>query len=122
MRAPGRERRAPGHGTGRAQDDAARAGYFLACTCVPEGDLAIASPPDAALYGRATVCGVERLSPHICRLFLDPATALYYHPGQFINLRRFDGLTRSYSLASVPRRDALVEIHVKRLPSGRMSH
>jgi NAD(P)H-flavin reductase len=47
---------------------------------------------------------------------------LYYHAGQFVNLRRADGLVRSYSLASVPRHDQHLEVHVKRLQNGRMSN
>ncbi len=47
---------------------------------------------------------------------------LYYRAGQFINLRRDDGMVRSYSLASVPALDDLLELHVKRLPRGVMSN
>jgi NAD(P)H-flavin reductase len=55
-------------------------------------------------------------------LTLDSATPLYYRAGQFVNLRCADGLVRSYSLASVPRLDDCLDIHVKRLPRGRMSN
>ena len=95
-------------------------GYFMACVCRPERDLDLALPDDADVYGRAVVRAIERLAPTICRVVLEPATPLYYRPGQFINLRRDDGLVRSYSLASVPRRDRFLEIHVKRLPGGAM--
>lgn len=53
---------------------------------------------------------------------LDSATPLYYRAGQFVNLRRSNGLVRSYSLASVPRLDDCLDIHVKRLSRGRMSN
>ena len=58
---------------------------------------------------------------NICRIFLEPATPLYYHAGQFMNLRREDGLTRSYSIASVPSLDDGLEFHVKRHNGGQMS-
>lgn len=97
-------------------------GYFLACQCRPAGDLVLRAPDEAALYGRAEVLAVERLSGQVAKVSLAPATELYYHPGQFVNLRRpMDGLARSYSLASVPRLDAHLEIHVKRLSGGAMS-
>ncbi|MBT3534351.1 MAG: 2Fe-2S iron-sulfur cluster binding domain-containing protein [Rhodospirillaceae bacterium] len=97
-------------------------GYFLPCVCHPEDDLDIESPSDAELYGRGVVTDVTQLSANICRLRLKAATPLFYHAGQFINLRRGDGLVRSYSLASVPRLEDTLELHIKRLGRGRMSN
>jgi NAD(P)H-flavin reductase/ferredoxin len=97
-------------------------GYFLACCFTPTADgLEIQRPREAEVYGRAIVRAKLRASYTAVRLFIEPATALYYHPGQFINLRRADGLTRSYSLASVPRCDPLLELHVRRMSNGAMS-
>jgi ferredoxin-NADP reductase len=39
-----------------------------------------------------------------------------------MNLRREDGLARSYSLASVPSQDTWLEFHIKRLENGEMSN
>ncbi|MFP6740326.1 MAG: 2Fe-2S iron-sulfur cluster binding domain-containing protein, partial [Alphaproteobacteria bacterium] len=97
-------------------------GHFLPCICQPDQDLEIELPDDAAIFGRAVVRAVTPLAPNICRLTLDSATPLYYRAGQFVNLRCADGLVRSYSLASVPRLDDCLDIHVKRLPRGRMSN
>ncbi len=97
-------------------------GYFLPCVCRPEVDLEIEAPADAELFGRATVSEITHLSANICRLRLRTATPLFYHAGQFINLRRGDGLVRSYSLASVPRLDEVLELHIKRLGGGKMSN
>ncbi len=97
-------------------------GYFLACCFQPiEDELEVHRPREAEIYGRAIVRAKLAASRTAVRLFLEPATALYYHPGQFINLRRADGLTRSYSLASVPRTDPLLELHVRRMVNGAMS-
>jgi NAD(P)H-flavin reductase len=63
-----------------------------------------------------------QLTASICRLRLRTATPLFYHAGQFVNLRRGDGLVRSYSLASVPRLDDVLELHIKRLGGGQMSN
>lgn len=98
-----------------------RAGYFLPCTCVPSGDISLSSPRHADLFSKAVVAGKEQLAPDVYKILLQPATDLYYHAGQFINLRRPDGLTRSYSLASLPSEDAYLELHVKRLEGGEMS-
>ncbi len=100
----------------------AEQGYFLACQCPSAEGLSITSGDDAVLYGRASVQRVDKMAPDICRVTLRPSTPLYYRAGQFINIRRADGLVRSYSLASVPRLDKDLEIHVKRLPRGQMSN
>jgi ferredoxin-NADP reductase len=96
-------------------------GYFLPCVGVPDGPLAVDRGRDADLYGRAVIEEIEPLAPFVSRILIKTATPLYYHPGQFVNLRRSDGVVRSYSLASVPRQDALLEIHVKRTANGLMS-
>lgn len=97
-------------------------GYFLACQCQPEGALSVSLGEESEVFGRAAVVEVARLAPQVCRVVLEPATPLYYRAGQFVNLRRYDGLTRSYSLASVPRLDTHLELHVKRLTDGQMSN
>jgi NAD(P)H-flavin reductase/ferredoxin len=96
-------------------------GYFLPCVCEPEGPLRMAGVEDADLFGRAVVSRKEILSSDVVRVWLRLATPLYYRAGQFLNLRRADGLQRSYSIASVPHLDEEVELHVKRMPNGRMS-
>ena len=100
----------------------AQQGYFLACMCRPSGPLTIAQADDAAIYGRAIVTGIDKMTPDVCRVWLRPSTPLYYRAGQFVNIRRDDGIVRSYSLASVPRLDRELEIHVKRMPRGEMSN
>ena len=97
-------------------------GYFLACACKPSEDLYITLPDESALFSKATVLEKNRLAPHIYQILLDPVTPLYYHAGQFINLHRQDGLSRSYSLASHPQQDRVLEIHVGRHSQGQMSH
>lgn len=96
--------------------------YFLTCKCIPNDDMTIVAPRDADLFNRAVVYKKELLSPDICRLLLEPTTALYYHAGQFINIRKETSESRSYSLASVPNADYFLEIHIKRVPGGIMSN
>ena len=62
------------------------------------------------------------LSPNVCKLLIEPTLTFVYHAGQFINLRRPDGLVRSYSLASLPTEDYFLEIHVQRKGDGAMSN
>lgn len=94
--------------------------YFKTCKCVPLGDMEIA-PPEG-LYAATLVYAKEILSSHVCKLLIEPPGNLGYRAGQFVNLRRKDGLTRSYSLASIPGDDYFLEIHVLRKTHGEMSN
>lgn len=94
--------------------------YFKTCKCIPLGDMEIA-PPEA-LFAATMVAGKEMLAPDVCQLLIEPPGNLEYHAGQFINLRRADGLTRSYSLASLPGDDYFLELHVQRKNGGQMSN
>jgi ferredoxin-NADP reductase/truncated hemoglobin YjbI len=95
-------------------------GYFMTCKCVPLGDMEIAPPTD--LYATTLVHSKEMLSPYVCKLLIEPISSVVYHAGQFINLRRHDGLIRSYSLAGLPEEDYFLEIHVQRKDGGAMSN
>lgn len=98
-------------------------GFFLACCCYPQQDMTIALPDD---HDRpqitADVIGKESLNNSVIRLTLRCHDEFSYQAGQFILLHRPDGLQRSYSLASVPGIDEALELHIKRVPSGRMSN
>jgi NAD(P)H-flavin reductase len=82
--------------------------------------MTLASADDAGLSIEAEVREVARLSGSVARLRLAPRGSFSYRAGQFVTLSRADGLTRSYSLASLPREDFL-ELHVREVPQGRMS-
>jgi ferredoxin-NADP reductase/ferredoxin/truncated hemoglobin YjbI len=97
-------------------------GYFLPCRCNPVDDMQIEPPRDSDLYTEAVIYKKEWLAPGVIRLLLEPATNLDYRPGQFINLRRPDGLSRSYSLVSNPATDYFLELHVKVMKNGTMSN
>lgn len=97
-------------------------GYFLACRYHPDTDIKIDVPNKSQVVSAATVVGKENMADDICRLLLEPATPLYYHAGQYINLQQQDGFARSYSLASVPAVDEHLELHIRRMKSGRMSN
>ncbi len=97
-------------------------GYFLPCECVATEDMVVEVPRDTDVLHRARVAERSLLRPDILRLELEPLTPLDYRAGQFINLRRPDGVLRSYSLASVPRVDQRLELHVRRMKNGTMSN
>lgn len=97
-------------------------GYFKACCAFSSADLVISSGEPKDYLSEAVVTEKRMLSDSVCEIFLEPATALYYHAGQFINLRRSDGETRSYSLASLPAAQGPLEIHVQRMQNGLLSN
>jgi NAD(P)H-flavin reductase len=96
--------------------------YFLACACTPEGDFAATLSGPELIRVPARVVSVDKLSRRIARVRLDHNGAFEYRAGQFINLWRGDGLTRSYSIASLPHTEHYLELHVARLEQGRMSN
>lgn len=101
--------------------DAVAQGMFLPCCAQPEADVAIARADPTRLSVPLHLAEKEWLSESICRLSFEPERTLDWAPGQFINLRRGDGLTRSYSITSIPSEDYFLTIHVKRLADGVMS-
>jgi ferredoxin-NADP reductase len=96
--------------------------YFLPCVCRPQHDMEFAAPTDDDLYFTAVVAGKEQLAGDVFLILLEPSLELNYRSGQFLNLRRADGVTRSYSLASVPGEDYYLELHVKRMKNGALSN
>ncbi|MBB6049197.1 2Fe-2S iron-sulfur cluster-binding protein [Armatimonas rosea] len=107
----------------KALKDTLRAqGYFLSCIAQPESELTVALPSDGVIgHTRAQLLAREQLAPDIFRLRLQAEEAFPFMAGQFITIRRPDGLRRSYSLAAPPTSDGTIELHVRRLPQGQLS-
>jgi len=103
------------------KDSLKLANYFLACVCEPKTDLTVALPDDAQSSIHAIVRKLELLNHDIMRVELETSLPLYYRAGQFINLVHDSIHVRSYSIASVPRLDKHIQLHVRRLPQGRVS-
>ncbi len=97
-------------------------GYFKACVCRPDEDLEVALLDDAHNH-KYQMEVVERsfLNDEILRLRLKCSESFEYRAGQFINIFKGD-LIRSYSLASVPDVDEMLELHIKRVPGGVVSN
>ena len=96
--------------------------YFLACICKPEQDLSFVNADDYALpQVAASVVNKTRFNDTIIRLRLKPESEFDFQPGQFLNIHREDGLTRSYSIASLPQ-SGYLELHVELIENGKMSN
>lgn len=91
----------------------------LSCVSTEPADVTVA-PSDLSVQVLAEVVKKESLGRDVVRLKLSPRTPFPFRAGQFVNITRPDGLTRSYSVASIES-DGVVELHVRVLPGGRMS-
>lgn len=106
----------------RTLKDAQRArGFFLACVARPTSDLTLSTADVEGEQLQAEVLETRFLSASVLRLRLAPERPFSYRAGQFLNLVREDGLTRSYSLASVPEQDSFLELHVRMVAGGQMT-
>ncbi len=96
-------------------------GYFLACQCPAQDGIRVSLGDTEKLFVAARVVCHDQLAARICRLRLETDQPLDYYAGQFVHLRRPDGLVRPYSLASVPQSKSPLELHVTRRDGGKMS-
>jgi CDP-4-dehydro-6-deoxyglucose reductase, E3 len=116
----------PGEAAQDQVKDTLRAeGYFLACVCRPDSDLTVALARDQDVSAPARIGPVTEGGAGVLRVCLEPEEPLPFRPGQYITLQRGDGLSRSYSIASLPGRPGEgiqpVELHVRVRRGGAMS-
>lgn len=95
--------------------------HFLICSCVPEMDMLVAVPNSVGSSFEVTVLSRDKLSADVVRLRLSRPDDYDYRPGQFLNLTNDGGISRSYSLASVPELDDFLELHIRIVPGGQVS-
>ncbi len=91
-------------------------GYFLACQCKPTESFTINNAAGADQRVSAEVISIDMLSQSVVRARLK--AELSFIPGQFINLWKDDISCRSYSIASLPSEDKLLELHIKVIEDG----
>lgn len=94
-------------------------GCFLACQCVPDGPLEV-EPSDTIGAFTTRVARVQGLSAQVLRVELEVPEGFEFRAGQFVQLEREGGVTRPYSIASVPGSGS-VELHVLLRSGGVMS-
>ncbi len=107
-------------------DDEKAQGLALFCCAKPLTDLEIEVKEvrrAGDLQIRRLPCRVESIAKPapdvaIVRLKLPANERLQYLPGQYVEFLLKDGRRRSFSLASPPHDDALLELHVRHIPGG----
>ncbi len=95
--------------------------YFFACLCRPEQDMTVALPNAPAHYIDAEVIDKYLLNDNTILLSIQCEEVLDFFPGQFVNLKRHDGLTRSYSITNRAHHPGHLEFHIRKLAGGEFS-
>ncbi|MDD1620078.1 MAG: 2Fe-2S iron-sulfur cluster-binding protein [Methylococcaceae bacterium] len=95
--------------------------YFLACLCYPQADMSISLGASPASFSECTVTAKELLNPETLLLTMECLEPMDFYAGQFVNLKRADGLTRSYSIANNRIHAHKLTFHIRRLAGGRFS-
>lgn len=97
-----------------------RQGFVLSCVCETTAPLTLA-PADAAQTHASRVLETRSLSPSVVSVRVSRPPDLAFEGGQFVQLGRpTDGVSRPYSIASLPSDDYL-EFHVAVYPDGAFS-
>lgn len=106
------------------------AGQILSCCRVPKSDrvsvsgarvLTVPLPPEVTTPARISSIGEIANNVLAVTLRLPPRLQFDFLPGQYVQLRKGAGATRSYSIANAPRADQRLELIVGRVPGGEMS-
>jgi CDP-4-dehydro-6-deoxyglucose reductase len=114
------------HQASTLTDDEKRQGLALFCCARPETDLVI-EVKEVRRAGdvliRKLPCRIESIDKPapdvaIVKIKLPANERLQFLAGQYIDLLLKDGRRRSFSLATPPHDDALLELHVRHVPDG----
>ena len=103
------------------KDTQQKQNYFLSCLCKPENDMTVVLPNAESVWLDAEVIEKRNLSANVIFLKLKSKDPLAFFAGQFVNLRRDDGVMRSYSIANIHNPNHELEFHIRILPNGQFS-
>ncbi|HEX7328824.1 MAG TPA: CDP-6-deoxy-delta-3,4-glucoseen reductase [Casimicrobiaceae bacterium] len=107
-------------------DDEKRQGYALFCCARPQTNLVVEAREVRRAGDLATrrlpcrIESIEKPAPDVAivRLKLPTTERLQYLPGQYIDFLLKDSHRRSFSLATPPHADTLLELHIRHTPGG----
>ncbi|POA20285.1 CDP-6-deoxy-delta-3,4-glucoseen reductase [Pseudomonas sp. FW300-N1A1] len=102
-------------------EDEVAGNYFLPCCAIATSDIVCATNSQGTGVARVSrrkegvlvVHKEEKGSVFILRLKLSVHTMIVANPGQYIEVEVGDGLFRAYSIANIPHKDGVVELHVR---------
>lgn len=111
----------PAHAQKGLKDVLCKQNHFLACLCYPEQDMSITLGHQPEYFTEGRVIAKELLNAETVLLTIQCKDALDYYAGQFVNLKRPDGLIRSYSIANSRKHAEKLSFHIRRLAGGKFS-
>ena len=97
------------------------AGIIYACQCFVSDQAAFKTLSTAEVCQTAVLVDKHRLSNAVMQFIIKPSEAMSFNAGQCISLRRHDGLSRSYGIASTCDSGAIA-LHVRLKSRGQFSH
>jgi CDP-4-dehydro-6-deoxyglucose reductase len=105
-------------------------GWVLSCVRTATSDVVLEAedlgsvviPP--AKTQACRISSLEKLAPDVLKVILrlPPAVTFGFIPGQYIDVIGPCGARRSYSLANAPKTDNTLELHIRAVENGAMSH
>jgi CDP-4-dehydro-6-deoxyglucose reductase len=105
-------------------------GWILSCVRTATTDLVLEVEdlggvllPEARTHP-CRIHSLEKLAPNVVKvvLRLPPKTIFNFIPGQYVDVIGPGGIRRSYSIANAPKEGNNLELHVKAVENGVMSH
>jgi CDP-4-dehydro-6-deoxyglucose reductase len=107
-----------------------QSGWILTCSRSGRSDLLldIDDLGDTSLApARTSACrihSIDRLSPDALKVVLrfPPGVQQQYRPGQYVDVIGHGGVRRSYSIANAPTPENRIELHIREVGGGAMSH
>ncbi len=96
-------------------------GHVFCCITVPASNVELAEPDLGHRPIPAELVQRLPLADGVVAIDLAPLHDLNFRAGQHVHLIRNDGLSRPYSIASLPGEDYYFRIHVRRIPGGAMT-
>lgn len=107
------------------KDTLVRQGFFLACQCFPDSDIAVQTADDDDLIVRAHITGKSLLNHNVLQILMRAEHGIDFQAGQYLTITaNIDGddVTRSYSIANLPDgKNKDIALHVRVIPNGKMS-
>ncbi|MCL1039745.1 2Fe-2S iron-sulfur cluster-binding protein [Shewanella corallii] len=97
-----------------------KAGLVFACQCIPSPKMVLTTPEPNDLYLDTPIIEKQVLTDNIVSVTVGVPEDQKYQAGQCVNLRRPDGVSRTYAIARVSAPGA-VELHVRRKVNGDFS-
>lgn len=105
------------------QDSQQTQGYFLPCIAKPKTSITFTTSNNNEIETIATIKELGYINHNIIKLkIVTDGDISNWISGQYINLVNPLGDARSYSIANIPLEDNYIELHIKVVNNGKMSH